>query len=78
MVDLTESLLADPSIARVDSCATADHPMIDHLWRERLVLCDRLIAVRPAAMGFAIARRLESLRRFGFNAAKSLRDRLRR
>ena len=29
-------LLDDPSIARADSCATADHPMIDHIWRERL------------------------------------------
>ena len=37
-LDVTESLLADASVARVDSCATADHPMIDHLWRERLAL----------------------------------------
>lgn len=78
MVDLTESLLADPAIARVDSCATPDHPMIDHLWRERLELSDRLITVRPASLGFAVACRLESLRRFGFSAAKSLRDRLKR
>src|SRR5262249_36529754 len=39
-LDLTEALLADPAIARADSCATADHPMIDHLWRERLALAD--------------------------------------
>jgi CelD/BcsL family acetyltransferase involved in cellulose biosynthesis len=78
MVDLTESLLVDPTIARVDSCATQDHPMIDHLWRERLTLSDRLIAVRPAGMEFALACRLETLRRFGLNAGKSLRDRLRR
>jgi CelD/BcsL family acetyltransferase involved in cellulose biosynthesis len=78
MVDLTNSLLADPTIARVDSCATADHPMIDHLWRERLTLSDRLITVRPPGMGFAIACRLEALRRLGLNAAKALRDRLRR
>jgi CelD/BcsL family acetyltransferase involved in cellulose biosynthesis len=78
MVDLTESLLADPTVARVDSCATADHPMIDHLWRERLVLSDRLITVRPAGMEFALACRLEALRRFGLSTAKALRDRLRR
>ena len=78
MLDLTESLLADATIARVDSCATADHPMIDHLWRERLVLSDRLITARPPTIGFAIACRLEALRRLGFNAAKALRDRLRR
>ena len=43
-LDVTESILADTTVARVDSCATADHPMIDHLWRERLALTDLLIA----------------------------------
>ena len=28
-------ILADRSIAWSDSCASADHPMIDHIWRER-------------------------------------------
>ena len=28
-------LLGDPDIAWCDSCAAADHPMIDHIWRER-------------------------------------------
>jgi CelD/BcsL family acetyltransferase involved in cellulose biosynthesis len=77
MHDLTESLLADTTIARVDSCATADHPMIDHMWRERLALADRLIAVRPARMAFAAACYLETLRRDAHDAAKSLRSRLR-
>jgi hypothetical protein len=77
MHDLTEALLADATLVRVDSCATADHPMIDHLWRERLALADRLIAVRSVPIGFAFACRLETLRRLAFDAAKSLRDRLR-
>lgn len=77
MVDLTEALLADLTVARADSCATANHPMIDHLWRERLVLSDRLIAVRPSPVGFALACRLETLRRAAMAAAKRLRDRLR-
>ncbi len=46
--DLTQRLLDDPHIARADSCATADHSLIDHVWRERLPLCDRLIHVGPA------------------------------
>lgn len=46
-LDATKSLLRDENIGTIDSCATADHPMIDHLWRERLELSDRLIAVRP-------------------------------
>src|SRR5205085_12193950 len=37
-LDGTNGMLADASLARVDSCATAGHPMIDHLWAERLAL----------------------------------------
>jgi CelD/BcsL family acetyltransferase involved in cellulose biosynthesis len=77
MLDLTETLLADKSIARADSCATAGHPMIDHLWRERLLLSDHLVAVRPAPIAFALACRLEGLRRAAIAAAKTLRDRMR-
>lgn len=29
------ALLDQPGIAWCDSCASADHPMIDHIWRER-------------------------------------------
>jgi CelD/BcsL family acetyltransferase involved in cellulose biosynthesis len=78
-LDLTELLLAEPDIARVDSCATADHPMIDHLWRERLVLADVLIAPSASAQGqFAIALHLETLRRAFIAAAKTVRDSVRR
>ena len=63
-LDLTEALLADPASLRADCCATADHPMIDHLWRERLALTDLLIAPSAAALAqFRIARPLETLRR---------------
>jgi CelD/BcsL family acetyltransferase involved in cellulose biosynthesis len=71
--ELTEQLLADPEIAHTDSCATAGHPMIDKLWRERLALADRLIAARPEA-DFAMARRLEALRRAAVGAARGARD----
>jgi hypothetical protein len=71
-VELTADLLDDANVLRADSCATANHPMIDHLWRERLPLADRLIGVRgPAA--FAAARRLEAARRAAFTGAKRLR-----
>jgi CelD/BcsL family acetyltransferase involved in cellulose biosynthesis len=76
-LDLTASLLAQPLPTRVDSCATADHPMIDHIWRERLALHDRLVALRPSAMPFALACGIESLRRAAIGAAKSIRSRLR-
>ena len=78
VLDCTDSLLADAGPARVDSCATADHPMIDHLWRERLGLCDRLIAVREPALPFAFACHAERLGRAAIAGAKALRHRLHR
>jgi CelD/BcsL family acetyltransferase involved in cellulose biosynthesis len=78
-LDLTRSLLADESIERIDSCATADHPMIDHLWRERLALCDHLIGLaRAGAPVFLLARGLEWLRRAFIVAAKRIRGLIQR
>jgi len=74
-VVLTDELLENTSVTRTDSCATANHPMIDHLWRERLVLCDRLIAVRPQAP-FSRVRRLERMRAAAIAGAKSIYRRL--
>ena len=77
-LDLTETLLSDPAVVRTDSCATADHPMIDHIWAERLALSDRLINLRPHREAwFRLACVLEALRRVVIAAAKSLRDTLR-
>jgi hypothetical protein len=52
--------------------------MIDHMWRERLALSDRLIAARPHAPSFAAAYRLEAARRTAFATARRLRHLLRR
>jgi len=65
------------SVIHTDSCAAPNHPMIDRVWRERLPLADRLIAVRPQAP-FAMARRLEGLRNAAIDTAKAIRDRVRR
>jgi CelD/BcsL family acetyltransferase involved in cellulose biosynthesis len=46
------ALLERPAIGWTDSCAAADHPMIDHIWRER-----RTIARHNVAIG-GVARRL--------------------
>jgi CelD/BcsL family acetyltransferase involved in cellulose biosynthesis len=75
-IALTETLLDDAALSRADSCASADHPMIDHIWRERLPLCDLLIALRPQAP-FSLARRLESLRGAAIAAARRFRDKFR-
>ncbi|MPZ57394.1 MAG: GNAT family N-acetyltransferase [Rhizobiales bacterium] len=75
LVRITDDLLHDTSITQVDSLATPNHPMIDHIWRERCTMSDRLIAVKPDASGpFALVCRLESLRRLGRSAARTMRE----
>lgn len=46
-LELTHHFAADPAIALVDSTADAGHPMIDHVWRERLPIGDLLIPTTP-------------------------------
>src|SRR5579863_1058532 len=69
---VTERLASDATIVCADSCATADHAVINRTWSERLALHDLLIAVRPHAP-FARAVRLERLRGKAIAAAKLLR-----
>jgi CelD/BcsL family acetyltransferase involved in cellulose biosynthesis len=79
VLDLTKELLADTHIERADSCAAAGHPMIDHIWRERLALADRLISLAPGKPSrFRLACALEASRRGAFAVAKRMRDLLRR
>jgi CelD/BcsL family acetyltransferase involved in cellulose biosynthesis len=74
---LTEELAADAAVVRTDSCAAPGTAVLDHIWRERLALCDRLIALRPEAP-FSRARWLETLRGTAMAAVKSIRGRWRR
>jgi CelD/BcsL family acetyltransferase involved in cellulose biosynthesis len=79
LTDVTQTLLDDPAIACADSCATEGHPMIDHVWRERLVLAERLMSVGPGgSFAFALACKLEALRHTLVAAAKAARNLLRR
>jgi CelD/BcsL family acetyltransferase involved in cellulose biosynthesis len=79
MLEATKALLAEPSVASVDSCAAPDHPMIDHIWRERLPLADRLVQPGPhGGAAFALTRTLEAVRTSTIAAAKRARDLLRR
>lgn len=45
---LAERQLADPAVQITDSCAIANHPMIDRLWPSRQAMFDLLIGVDPA------------------------------
>lgn len=42
-LELTRHLCADPAIAGADSTASADHPMINPIWRGRLAIGDVLV-----------------------------------
>jgi CelD/BcsL family acetyltransferase involved in cellulose biosynthesis len=45
-LELTRHLCADPAIATADSTASADHPMINPIWRGRFEIGDLLIPLR--------------------------------
>lgn len=65
-LDLTRHLCADPAIASADSTASADHPMINPIWRGRFAVGDVLVPLRrhdpvvalihAALAGFNVAR----------------------
>jgi CelD/BcsL family acetyltransferase involved in cellulose biosynthesis len=74
-VVLTDELVEDQTLTATDSCANGRHPMIDHIWREQLVLNDCLIATRPGA-SFAVARQLEIMRVAAIRQARKFRDRM--
>jgi CelD/BcsL family acetyltransferase involved in cellulose biosynthesis len=76
-IALSEDLLAETDITQTDSCATANHPMIDHIWRERLALCDLMIGVRPQAL-YSAAQRLERLRGRLIALGRNARNKFRR
>ena len=71
-VELTRRFIADKSLTLVDSTAASDHPMIDHIWRERLVVGDLYIQTRRGdALGPALGK-LIRLRRNARNHVKRL------
>ena len=73
-LDLTEELGGDAKISLVDSCAVAGHPMIDHLWSERLAIADWMMPL-DAAGGTALAAAMaaEKVRRFAIKGLRAVR-----
>ncbi|MBX3520628.1 MAG: GNAT family N-acetyltransferase [Xanthobacteraceae bacterium] len=52
-LELTKHFCADEQVMSVDSTATADHPMINHIWKGRLALSETLVplgANAPASL----------------------------
>ena len=78
-LDLTRHLCADPTIATADSTASADHPMINPIWRGRFAVGDVLIPLRrndpvvPLICGTMMLR--SGLRELARRAVHIIRDR---
>ena len=62
LYELTRALCVRADIDMTDSCAIANHPMIDRFWPDRVAICDVAVQLR-GAVGFAAARRFDDLRR---------------
>ena len=80
-LELTRHLCADPAIRFADSIAVEGHPMIDHVWRERLAIGDLYIptgrggVAASAIIGLAIARRrLRARAKSLYHAIRSSRE----
>jgi CelD/BcsL family acetyltransferase involved in cellulose biosynthesis len=62
-LDLTRHLCADPAITLADSTASADHPMINPIWRGRIKIADVLIPLRRSDPVVSLIHAAMSLRR---------------
>jgi hypothetical protein len=38
MLEAGRAILSGTEVRRIDSCATAGHPMVDHVWKDRLAV----------------------------------------
>lgn len=77
-LDITRAMCADASIDSVDSTAVANHPMIDHIWRDRQPIGDLLLPTQEGAFGFRLLATLIDARRMLRDAARTLYHRLRK
>jgi CelD/BcsL family acetyltransferase involved in cellulose biosynthesis len=76
-LELSRALLADRGLALIDSCATADHPMIDHLWKQRMTLADVFVANGTDGKRFSTAVAFEHARHNLRGLLKRVMQRLR-
>lgn len=80
-LDLTRHLCADGRIEEVDSTADANHPMIDHVWRDRLTLGDVFVPltknrIRASAIraAFSVQHGLYGQARAAVHKIRALRE----
>jgi CelD/BcsL family acetyltransferase involved in cellulose biosynthesis len=72
-LDLTRHLCADPRIAFADSSADSEHPMIDHIWRERIEIADVFVALSPRDPVAALCKALVIARDRAIDFARTVR-----
>ena len=51
ILEATRELLAAGRFSLIDSCAMPGHPLIEHLWGDRIGICDVMIATPGTATG---------------------------
>lgn len=72
-LELTRHLCADPAIAFADSTADGEHPMIDHIWRERIEIADVFVPLAPRDPRAAAIRGLVAARTRATDCIKAIR-----
>ena len=71
-MSMTEALMREPGLLAVDSCAVSGHPMIDHLWPDRVAVADVILSLRSDKVrAFEAVARRERWRRLLREKAKS-------
>jgi CelD/BcsL family acetyltransferase involved in cellulose biosynthesis len=74
MLEAPARIFTEPGIVTIDSCATADHPMIDHLWQGRTAIATFVLGPTGGGVGY----RLGLLAERAEFAARAVVRRLRR
>ncbi len=72
-LDLTRHLCADPAIRFADSSADSEHPMIDHVWRERIEIADVFIPLYPSDPMAAAIKTLLRVRYAAIECVRTMR-----
>jgi hypothetical protein len=77
ILEATRTMFEDEQILFADSCATPNHPMIDHLWKDRLEVRDVLVGnPRKPRLLFQLIHALERTRTSARSSLKQLRRHL--
>ena len=76
MLEAPAHLFSDPAVMLIDSCATADHPMIDTLWPERRGIATFVLGPPGGGTLFSIGLAAERAELAARTNVRQLRERL--